>query len=723
MRLISKICAVVVTFALCSAPAGAQSVVRPTVPVTTTSFAIFTDTPTWEECGEEIQQFARQLDSEQLPTFIVHANWKNPEQVKKLIKKLHSDSRLEGVMFAGDIPVTLIRKAQHLTSAFKMDETEPWIDSSVPSDRFYDDFSLKFDYLRPDSVHAGYFYYDLAADSPNHLHCDIYSARVKPVKGADVDASEQIRRFFRKATAQHQQANKLDQFYSHTGDGSYSNSLNAWVSEAATLREQMPGTFDSPTAPGRTRFTRYSLTDYPKDEIITQITRPDLDLTIFHEHGMPERQYISSIPSSEWTDDHVSLIREQMREQERRKAKSADGIDKLTAAWREEGFGPSWYEGYDHPNAVEQDSITDARRGIMPADITEFRPNSRMVIFDACYNGDYREDDCIASRYVFADGNTVTTFANSVNVLQDKQANEMLGLLWMGARVGQWAKLTNILESHIIGDPTYRFTSSAPGVDAAALCSMPYERERTLEWLDSPLTDMRTLAMHTLYRNDPRLAEKVCAEIFATSPKAMERYTALSILEKLGGDTYMAALPQALRDANEFIRRTTVSRMARVGDDAFVDDLIETYFYDTQAERVQFQIENNIHGFSSDAFEKAMKGRTGERADKLRKAFERQKNANESIIGDGSGDRWRKLYIKSLRNENIHATLSDYLDIATDTAAPEDVRLTMLDALAWYTTSHRKADIIEAARKVANDKKASKALRAQARRTINRLTL
>ena len=44
----------------------------------------------------------------------------------------------------------------------------------------------------------------------------------------------------------------------------------------------------------------------------------------------------------------------------------------------------------------------------------------------------------------------------------------MLGLLGMGARVGQWAKLTNILESHITGDPTLRF-QSINEVDANAL--------------------------------------------------------------------------------------------------------------------------------------------------------------------------------------------------------------------------------------------------------------
>ena len=92
-----------------------------------------------------------------------------------------------------------------------------------------------------------------------------------------------------------------------------------------------------------------------------------------------------------------------------------------------------------------------------------------------------------------SEGKCVTTFANSVNVLQDKMANEMLGLLGMGARVGQWAKLTNILESHITGDPTLRF-QSINEVDANALFKEPYNESRMLELLQSPYADIQNFA-------------------------------------------------------------------------------------------------------------------------------------------------------------------------------------------------------------------------------------
>ena len=196
----------------------AQTIVKPAAKITRTSFAVITDTPTWQACADELQNYADVLAEEELPTFIVHHNWKSPEEVKKAIKNLHKKHNLEGVVLVGDIPVPMIRKAQHMTSAFKMDEEKyPFVDSSVPSDRFYDDFNLKFDFLKKDPEKPTFFYYELAADSPQQIKCDIYSARVKPVKNGE-DPHKQIKKFFNKAVKEHQSGNKLDQFFSYTGE-------------------------------------------------------------------------------------------------------------------------------------------------------------------------------------------------------------------------------------------------------------------------------------------------------------------------------------------------------------------------------------------------------------------------------------------------------------------------------------------------------------------------
>lgn len=102
----------------------------------------------------------------------------------------------------------------------------------------------------------------------------------------------------------------MDQFFSYTGHGSYSNSLTAWVPEAYNLREQMPGVFDKE---GRARFMRYCFTPYPKNDIINMIKRSDLDLAIFHEHGLPDRQYFSDIPETSSLEEHIKQIKASRR--------------------------------------------------------------------------------------------------------------------------------------------------------------------------------------------------------------------------------------------------------------------------------------------------------------------------------------------------------------------------------------------------------------------------
>lgn len=699
----------------------AQTVVKPAAKITNTSFAVITDTPTWRACAGELQNYCDVLAGEQLPTFIVHHDWKSPEEVKKVIKNLYKKHKLEGVVFVGDIPVPMIRKAQHMTSAFKMDEEKyPFRDSSVPSDRFYDDFDLKFDFLKQDKEEPAFFYYDLAADSPQQIKCEIYSARVKPIENGEAP-HEQIKKFFNKAVKEHKSGNRLDQFFSYTGEGSYSNSLTAWTQEALTIRQQMPGTFDSPTAPGRARFMRYNFSDYPKEDVMSMLRREDLDLSIFHEHGMPERQYLSGTPEVEYADDAIDLIKEYLRYMARRCKGDSARLADFSSKYAGMGLDSTWWAGYDKPETIKADSLSDLRRGLVLTDITETAPNSRMVIFDACYNGDFREPDNIAARYIFSDGKCVATFANSVNVLQDKQANELLGLLWLGGRVGNWAQETNILESHIIGDPTFRFAPSYDDIDITPILSRPYNEKAELELLKAAHPDVRSLAMHRLWRHGYKGLSPILLEVYRTSPAAMERYTAISLLEKLGDANFDQVLAEAVNDPNEFIRRKAANWMGRVGHDEYVPVLVDAYFADNQSARVAFNIEMILRAFSSEAVDKALAGKSGELADKLRKAYAYRAESDSTVLDKNASKTWRIAFTNSLRNNNIHASLPEYIALMEDPAEDEELRIAMIKALAWYDKSYRRNEIMAACDRLRKSSGSSKAIKEEARRTYFRL--
>ncbi len=704
----------------------AQTFVKPAMKVKDTSFAVITDEGTYQACEAELKAYQETLEKEGLPTFIVYNEWKTPEDVKKAIAKLYKKNKLEGVVFVGEIPIPMIRKAQHMTSAFKMDEkNNAWRDSSVPSDRFYDDFDLQFDFLKQDSVENNFFYYNLAVESPQRIQCDIYSARVKAIDNGE-DPYAQISRYFKKTVAEHRTNNKLDQFFSYTGDGSYSNSLTAWTPETFTIREQLPGVFDKE---GRARFIRYNFSAYPKDDVINMLKREDLDLSIFHEHGVPERQYLSGSPATNRWNTHMDAMKYYYRSLARKKQGNKKAFDEMLDKMKDKyGLDSTWIAGYADPKVIAEDSLLDLRTGIILPEVTDFKPNSRMVIFDACYNGDFREKDYIAGRYIMSEGKCVTTFANSVNVLQDKMANEMLGLLGMGARVGQWAKLTNILESHIIGDPTLRF-QSINGVDANALFKAPYDEGRMLELLQSPYADIQNFALHNLYRNGYPGISTLLRKTFETSPFMMVRFTSLALLEKIGDKNFQEVLPLAIRDSYEFIRRTSIRMMQHVGLNEYVYPQIKAYVEDNLSERVAFNIVLGLHVFDETAVREAIDKVMAETyvlqdKEEMREALEKANNnrsMQKELLSKETAERWRILYCNSLKNYMAHACVDGLLDLLVDSNESEKLKASLLEALAWFTHSYRKPDILQACDQLRKDKNLSESLREEANRTYYRL--
>ena len=103
----------------------------------------------------------------------------------------------EGAVFIGNIPIPMIRKAQHMTSAFKMDEREyPMGRASIPTDRFYDDFDLKFKPIK-DSTDGLKHFYQMDPESAQYIECDIYTGRLKPLAG-NGDKYAQISKYLNK---------------------------------------------------------------------------------------------------------------------------------------------------------------------------------------------------------------------------------------------------------------------------------------------------------------------------------------------------------------------------------------------------------------------------------------------------------------------------------------------------------------------------------------------
>lgn len=690
-------------------------------------FAIVVDQSTYTACKAEIDAYSTLLEREGFSPSLLSGEWKQPDELRQQLHHLYLHHQLEGAILIGQIPVPMIRDAQHLTSAFKMDQERfPKRDSSVPSDRFYDDFDLRFDDLGSDEEEPLLHYYSLRGDSPQYIQSDIYSGRLKPTRQGE-EGYQQIRSYFRKLLLEREQQNPLDVVVAYTGEGSFSNSLTAWRNQGMMMREQIPAAFRNKSS---AKFLFFNMYPYMKELVTEQLRRMDLDLMLFHEHGTPDRQYLTALPHTKESEEQMEAGRRLFR-QALRRAGDVQQQEKLKQTWMElYRIDTLWFAGADDPKQRVADSLLDLQTGIVLDDVPLISPNARMVIFDACYNGDFREERYIAGEYIFADGKTLATFANSVNVLQDKSSTDLLGLLGLGFRIGEWAREINILESHIIGDPTFRFAGDvADQVDLRTT--------DTAYWLalynKADYPDLKGLALHKLSDlGYPGMAEFL-TKAYNESPYYSVRLQAFLLLQLYGGDHFAQLLEKSINDPYEFIRRKSVYAMGAIGSDHFIPYLVKIYLDNYLDERIHFNVTFTFDRMDFDAMEAEMKRQLDQNIsypdkEKVWEEFQHIFASRKRIAAMANDVTNREKPLKSrisaarmLRNNNYHKQVGDYLQVLTDTSEDASLRVALAEALGWFNNSYRREEIVAALREVAAQPQASQQLSNEINKSIARL--
>lgn len=707
---------------------GQQTIFEPKSRVAS-SFAIFIDKASYEACKESVNKYKELLESEGLATYLLVADWESPEHVKYFIKKYYNEQALEGAVFIGDIPIALIRKGQYLTSAFKMNEQRyPMRDSSVPSDRFYDDLNLKFDFIARDSVEKNFFYYNLSPYGAQKINCTIYSGRIKPTKQG-AEGHKQINDYLNKVVQERSKENILDRVASYTGNGSYSNSLSAWSSEGVTLREQMPACFKD--ADGA-KFYMFYMKPFMKETVISELKREDLDLMLFHEHGLPHRMYLTAASDYSEDEDLFKAGKLAAREGLRRAIALGRDTSKYIKSMLDKGIKRSWFNGTFDKQVMQQDSLDDLAHGIVLEDVPAIAPNPRVVIFDACYNGDFREQSCIASEFIFAGGKTIACFANSVNVLQDKSAVDLMGLLSCGLRMGQWTQNINILESHIIGDPTFRFKPYRKFPQIKLNTKDPNYWIAVLK--HNLPCDLKGLALYKLFNfNYPKM-EELLMSIYKSSNEWMLRLQCMHLMAYYGGDSYAELLKLAVNDPYEFIRRKAAYFMGNVGRNEFVPYLVNLYLDDYLSERVTFNITRSAGMLNAAYFLKLFE----QKIDKGGYVFDKEEfkripvlavkrgegmvvSMMQSLLDKSKSDKSRVSSITTVKNNPSVELLSDLLMVLKDKSESDFIRCTIAETLGWYFLCERKAEIVDVCKEILLEEKITDSLKDELNKTINRL--
>ncbi|WP_052258479.1 hypothetical protein [Sphingobacterium sp. T2] len=701
-----------------------QQITYPTRQIKDRSFAIIVDNRTYAQCKEELTLYRQVVEKEGLPTFIVSGNWSSPEQVKIEIFKLYKIHKLEGIVLIGDIPIVMVRKGQHLATAFKMDENLDIRESSIPSDRFYDDFDLTFDFIKKDEKDSLLFYYNLGINSANKIQSEIYSARIKPIAAEGKNSYQQISHYLKKVITAHTENNRISNVLTYLGDGTLSNSLAAWTPELYRLEEQFPNTFKSGKQAQSFRFDSWN---YPKDELINQFRRKDLDIAFIHEHGMPEHMFISGDIPSQYLEEHFQALQYSLKKLAGRLINDSKAQEKFYDTYVSKyNLAPSILDGYDSRDFKEQDSLRNNRQGIVVTEVDEIKPNVRLTIFDACYNGDFREKDYIAGRFIFSQGKALVALANSVSILQDVNTTHLIGTLGMGVSVGKWAQQNYVLESHLIGDPTFTFAKNS-GEDWSWVFREKNNRKLVAALRKAQKADARNIIFTQLYKNNFAGLPKLLAKEYHQSNYVTTRYTCLHLANLIGGDFQLNMLKRSCKDSDEFIRRHSINTMSKVGHPSLLPYILEAYIENQQASRVLFSIKMSLYSFNQklikEEAEKVFAQAPVVDKTKFKEKFYDDQFQGfyqnlDSIIFD-SKNSLRTLAISSLKNVNYHPSVDKYLTMVKDNKEDVTMRIAMLQSLAWFGQSYRKMEILQACEEIANATDIPEEVKTQALRTLN----
>lgn len=693
------------------------------VMVLANSFAIVIDRTTYSKAKDAVENYRKAVEHDGLKTYLIAAEWANPSQVRDSLKALYNrDKTLEGCVLVGDIPIAMIRNAQHMTTAFKMNEqTFPIRESSVPSDRFYDDLHLKFKYLSQDKEDSALYYYKLTEDSPQRLNPNFYSARIRYPEGKNGDKYQAIADFLNKAAkAKYAQPNKLDQVVSYNGASYNMDCLMVYMDEEKAYRENFPLAFQNGTG---FKHWNFRMNHAMRNYLLSELKRDGIDVFMFHEHGAPDQQLVNGNEACQETSSRLASVKREIYSHTKKRAKKGESLDSLQQMFSVKfGLAAGFWDDYANAEYWKKDSIAHAESYISLPDLENIVSNPTFVMFDACYNGSFQDKDQIAGRYIFNPGSTLVVQGNTRNVLQDRWTIEMIGLLSHGIRVGQYNKLVATLEGHLIGDPTVRFVPISANTVSMDIMTKADNRKYWNRLTKSKYPDIQSLALRMLADCDFGLSEgnekaraatsAMLLSTFRTSPFNTVRMEALKMLSRYGGEDFTEAVRLGLNDPYERIARSSADYAGRIGDVSLLPDIVRVLFEDEDRIRIQYQLNTSLFLFpkekvidevhrylsASNRMDKKaeMEKAVGSIADNF--AF---RDRGDSVITDAKAKTDKRISaIRFLRNNPRTQSLDTYLAFLNDTSVPQNLRVLMAEALGWFDLSCRKADIRSFIRKM-----------------------
>ena len=732
------------TLALSMAVLGAAAHVKPAITEPTqkqpTSFAIVIDHLTMENCRTEVEAYRKALEHDRLAVYTIAANWTSPDQIRGELKKLHQKNMkkmpLEGVVFIGDVPYASVQNAQHMTTAFKMNEERfPIEETAVTSDRFYDDLNLEFEFIKRDSINPLRHYYKLSESSPQQLNPTFYSGRIIYPEEMGGDKYKAISRYLRKVVAERRRNEKIDHVVTYAGAAYNSDCLVAWMDERLAIDEMFPQLSERNDVAQLTQLN-FRMRD-AKAQLFDQIQRPEVDVMLFNEHGSPDKQHLDGEDPVEGFERRAKALRDEVYYYLRREQRKENGDLPGAKAYFKEKYRltDKFFEEFDNPTQREEKNTDD----LVLEEINQLRPMPRFVMFNACYNGSFHQKGYVAGSYIFGRGRTVVAQGNTVNVLQDRWTYEMLGLLSNGVRVGQYNRMIATLEGHIIGDPAFHFAPNDENrlhqeiLTKSIGTNLKREADDITYWkelTDTPNADVQSLALRTLADAGLLSPEELLAK-YRTCLYATTRMECLKLLTRFGGDCpeTVEAVSEALYDSYELVRRNAARYASMIGQESLLDECADRLLNYPEDKRVAFTLNSMWQVMPDTAVEKALEEAIAASHypvsgyfDDVRKSVARIQKMKSSDVEDAFNKELkpnsRISAIRSFRNSTYHEQVQQMVALVADESEPQQVRIAAAEALGWFTLSYRKQEIVDGLKGIATS---DKELQNEILQTINRL--
>ena len=696
------------------------------------SVAVVIDQDCYSQTKDAVNEYVDAMELDGKTGILLIDEWGVPDSIRVRLETLHREKALEGAVLIGDIPVPMIRDAQHLSSAFKMDQKRDWKESSIPSDRYYDDFHLQFNFLSRDKDRKDFFYYSLAPESPQQIRSDIYTARIKPAQGQD--KYKAIADFLRKAVRTKKAAieaagrgtNGLalaepDRVMFFAGHGYNSESMVSRMNEYKALHEQIP----SVNKPGgKVDFINFDFDKSVKTRLLSALGDEDLDVALLHHHGYNDMQLLNGSPYESTPDGWLALarnyFREKMRSSRNPEATRKDFIKRF-------GIPGEWLDEASDPELIIKDSLYDRSMDIYTDDIDRYDIKARFVLFDACFNGAFTEADYVVPHYLFGEANnTVAALAHSVNTLQDVWTDELVGLFDEGVCAGNIFKHVWSLENHLFGDPTFHFGAVS---DLDRKVSMKEEKAgiwRKLLKSESTPCDVKCLAVRVLTRNGNITGEELL-DLQRNSGSGIVRLAAFNGNVELAGDCLTEAISLGLDDSYELLQRLS-ARYAGYNQSPELDgQIVRLYVDPLTPTRVMFQLKAPLvdieTGKATELIRKYGHWKGDEGLESLIDYLEVcGKSLSEDLANlesDSPNARNARLFIRSQRNQ-CRADILDALQTFFAKTDDPAIKLQIAELLGWYRYSYAREKALGICRSL-HSAESDPVIRDEFRRSISRL--